>query len=436
MRYCSAEEAVRHINDGEYLHWPCVAGAPEVLIEALVRRADRGELHHVNISHLYTEGYADYVLPQYSEVFHLESFFVGGNVRKATQSGLAGHIPCSLSESARIVRSGVCPCDVVMLTVSEPDAEGRVSLGTSVDYMPAAIERARLAIVQVNRYMPFTYGDAVIKTHGENIIAPDGREVPALFVRHDVPLREAAPLPLSETDIAIGRHAAELIPDGATMQIGIGNVPTAVLAQLGDHKDLGVHSEMFTDDVIPLVEKGVINGRCKKTDPGKLVAMFLKGGRKLYDFVDHNDAVRMDDVWYTNSPFVIAQNPKVVALNSAIEIDLSGQVCADSIGTKIFSGSGGQLDFMIGATYSEGGLPIIAMSSMTGKGVSKIVPTLTPGAGVVTPRTLTRWVVTEQGAVNLYGKSIQERARLLISIAHPSQQEPLERAAKEAGILF
>lgn len=244
------------------------------------------------------------------------------------------------------------------------------------------------------------------------------------------------PLPLSETDIAIGRHAAELIPDGATMQIGIGNIPTAVLAQLGDHKDLGVHSEMFTDDVIPLVEKGVINGRCKKTDPGKLVAMFLKGGRKLYDFVDHNDAVRMDDVWYTNSPFVIAQNPKVVALNSAIEIDLSGQVCADSIGTKIFSGSGGQLDFMIGATYSEGGLPIIAMSSMTGKGVSKIVPTLTPGAGVVTPRTLTRWVVTEQGAVNLYGKSIQERARLLISIAHPSQQEPLERAAKEAGILF
>ena len=240
MRYCSAEEAVRHINDGEYLHWPCVAGAPEVLIESLVGRADRGELHHVNIRHLYTEGYADYVLPQYREVFHLESFFVGGNVRKATQSGLAGHIPCSVSESARMVRSGACPCDVVMLMVSEPDAEGRVSLGISVDYMPTAIERARLAIVQVNRYMPFTYGDAVVKTHGENIIASNGREVPALFVHHDVPLREASPLLLSETDIAIGRHVAELIPDGATMQIGIGNMPTAVLAQLSDHKDLGV----------------------------------------------------------------------------------------------------------------------------------------------------------------------------------------------------
>lgn len=430
LKFISADEAVSHIHDGDHLHWPCVSGAPEHLIEALVRRADRGELHSARISHLYTEGYADYTLPRYQGVFRLDSFFVGGNVRQATQEGRAGHIPCSLSESARIVRSGAVPCDVAMLMVSQPDPRGHVSLGTSVDYMPAAIERARLVICQVNSHVPFTFGDADLPV-GQGRIG--GK--PTLWVRHDQPLREAAPMPLTDNDIAIGRRCAELIPDGATLQLGIGNVPTAVLAQLGGHKDLGIHSEMFTDDVIPLVEKGVINGRCKRTDPGKLVAMFLKGGRRLYDFVDHNHDVLINDVWRTNSPFVIAQNPKVVALNSAIQVDLTGQVCADSMGTRIFSGSGGQLDFMIGATYSDGGLPIIAMPSATAKGVSKIVPTLAPGAGVVTPRTLTRWVVTEQGAVDLYGKSIAERARLLIGIAHPAQRESLERAAKEAGLV-
>lgn len=449
MKTVTADEAVSLIRDGESLHWPCVAAAPEVLIQAMLRRVDAGDLHHIHINHLYTEGFADYVLPKYADEVHLDSFFVGGNVRQATQQGLAGYVPCSLSETVRMVRSGAAKCDVTMLMVSDFDAQGRVSLGTSVDYMPAAIEMSRLVIAQVNSYMPFTYGDACLQLEpiadaqalkeaypaDTCIVLPCGKKVPVVFVSHDAPLREAAPMPLSDTDIAIGRHAAALIPDGATLQIGIGNIPTAVLAQLGGHKDLGVHSEMFTDDVIPLVEKGVINGRCKKTDPGKLVAMFLKGGKRLYDFVDHNADVLINDVWRTNSPFVIASNPRVVALNSAIQIDLSGQVCADSMGTKIFSGSGGQLDFMLGATYSDGGVPIIAMSSITGKGVSKIVPTLAPGAGVVTPRTLVQWVVTEQGAVNLYGKSIQERARLLISIAHPSQRETLERDAREAGIL-
>lgn len=433
MRYTTADEAVAHIHSGDYLYWPCVAAAPEHLIEALVRRADRGELRDIRISHFYTEGYADYVLPQYKGVFQLDSFFVGGNVRQATQSGLADYIPCSLSECPRFISRGTLGCDVVMLTVSQPDDRGRVSLGTSVDYMPEAIARARIVIAQVNRHMPFTYGDGVLqlKNSGDDAdaaIVLEGREVPLLLVRHDQPLKEAGRAPLSETDIAIGRHAAALIPDGATLQIGIGNIPTAVLSQLGDHKDLGVHSEMFTDDVIPLVEKGVLNGRLKKTDPGKLVAMFLKGNQPLYDFVDHNEQVLMKDVGYTNSPMVIAQNPRVVALNSAIEIDLSGQVCSDSIGSKVFSGSGGQLDFILGATYSNGGVPIIAMPSLTGKGKSKIVPTLTPGAGVVTPRTLTQWVVTEHGAVNLYGKSLRERARLLISISDPSQREKLERA--------
>jgi len=439
IKYIQADEAVRQIHSGDHLYWPCVAAAPELLIQALVRRADRGELADIHISHFYTEGYADYVLPQYKGIFQLDSFFVGSNVRKATQEGQADYIPCSLSECPRFISSGTMGCDVVMLTVSEPDENGCVSLGTSVDYMPEAIARARVVLAAVNSRMPHTYGDALLQLTSGGLsgtaIAIAGREVPVFFVRHDHPLAEAGRAPLSAIDTAIGRHAAALIPDGATLQIGIGNIPTAVLAQLGDHKDLGMHSEMFTDDVIPLVEKGVINGRLKKTDPGKLVAMFLKGNQPLYDFVDHNPQVLMKDVGYTNSPMVIAQNPRVVALNSAIEIDLTGQVCSDSIGSRIFSGSGGQLDFVIGATYSPGGIPIIAMPSLTAKGRSKIVPSLTPGAGVVTPRTLTQWVVTEHGAVNLYGRPLRERARLLISIADPSVRESLQAAARDLSLL-
>lgn len=427
MNYISSDDAVMLVKSGDHIHWPCVSGAPEHLIEALVKRADRengkrgtgnGErLHDVTISHFYTEGYADYTLPKYRGIFQLDSFFVGGNVREATQSGRADYIPCSLSETPRMITSGAVGCDVVFMMVSEPDSEGYVSLGTSVDYMPEAIKRARCVIAQVNKYVPYTYGGSRI--HISKISA---------FVKHDKPLNEAVPATLTDTDIAIGKHCAALIPDGATLQIGIGNIPTAVLAQLGDHKDLGVHSEMFSDSVIPLVEKGVINGRCKRTDPGKLTAMFLKGSRRLYDFADHNHDVLMKDVGYTNNPAVIASNPKVVALNSAIQIDLTGQVCSDSMGTKIFSGSGGQLDFILGATYSKGGVPIIALPSITGKGISKIVPTLTPGAGVVTPRTLVQWVVTEQGAVNLYGLSLRRRAEALVSIAHPSVREQLKSA--------
>lgn len=411
----SAAEAVKIIKSGDRLHWPCVAGAPELLIQALVARAS--ELRNVHITHLYTEGYADYVLPEYAENFHLDSFFVGGNVRKATQAGYADYIPCSLSDSARIIREGYQPVDGVFLTVSEPDDEGFVSLGTSVDCTLAAIDQAKYVIAQVNKNMPYCYGDARI--HMSKITT---------FVRHDVSLLEAEFPPLTEQDVTIGKYAAELIPDGATLQIGIGSIPNAVLAQLGNHKHLGIHSEMFSDGVLPLIEKGIIDGSQKKIDVGKHVATFLKGTKKLYDFVDNNPSVLMQDVAYTNNPAIIAQNPKVIGLNSAIQIDLTGQVCADSIGTKIFSGSGGQLDFMLGAAASEGGIPIVAMPSITGKGVSKIVPTLTTGAGVVTPRTCIHWVITEYGAVNLYGKPIKERAKLLISIAHPSVREELERA--------
>lgn len=411
----SADEAVRIVQSGDRLHWPCVAAAPEILIKALVKRAP--ELRNVHITHLYTEGYADYVLPQYAENFHLDSFFIGGNVRKATQAGLADYIPCSLSDTARIIRDGYQPVDGVFVTVSEPDENGNVSLGTSVDCTLAAIERARYVIAQVNRFMPFCHGDAVIPLSKIT-----------KMVRHDVPLLEAEFPPLTEQDIAIGKHAAALIPDGATLQIGIGNIPNAVLAQLSGHRNLGIHSEMFSDGVLPLIESGVINGSQKKIDVGKHVATFLKGTQTLYDFVHHNPSVLMNDVAYTNHPAIIAKNPKVVALNSAIQIDLTGQVCADSIGTKMFSGSGGQLDFMLGAAASEGGIPIVAMPSITAKGVSKIVPTLTEGAGVVTPRTVVHWVITEFGAVNLFGKPIRERARLLTSIAHPNVREELERA--------
>lgn len=417
MKYITLEQAVACVHSGDRLHWPCVAAAPEPLIQALVERAEREDLHDIHISHLYTEGYAAYAD---NPRFHLDSFFVGGNVRKATQNGTADYIPCSLSDTPRMIREKIQPVDVVFLMVSAPQPDGTVSLGTGVDCTLAALEQAREVVALVNPQMPYCFGDAVI---------PMDRI--SSFVEYDHPLIEAEFPPLTEQDVKIGRLIAELIPDGATLQIGIGSIPNAVLAQLGGHKDLGIHSEMFSDGCLPLIESGVINGRCKKTDPGCHVATFLKGSKKLYDFVNHNPAVLMQDVAYTNNPMVIAQNPAVIAINSALQIDLSGQVCADSIGTRIFSGSGGQLDFMLGAAWSRGGVPIIAMPSITAKGVSKIVPLLTPGAGVVTPRTCVHWVVTEYGRVNLFGKPIQERARLLISIAHPSVREELEKALWE-----
>lgn len=418
IQYTTAEESIKVVRSGDSLLWPCVVGAPELLIQALVKRAP--ELRDVRITHMYTEGYADYVLPEYAESFHLNSFFVGGNVRKATQMGYADYIPCSLSDSARIIRDGILPVDVLLLTVSEPDEEGYVSLGTSVDCMIAALEKAKYIIAQVNKNMPMCYGDARFPASKINA-----------FVRHDVPLLEAEFPPLTEQDVAIGKHVAALVPDGATLQIGIGSIPNAVLTQLGNHKHLGIHSEMFSDGVLPLIEQGVIDGSCKKIDIGKHVATFLKGTQKLYDYVHKNPDVLMQDVAYTNNAAIIAQNPKVVGINSAIQIDLTGQVCADSIGTKLFSGSGGQLDFMLGAAASEGGVPIVALPSITAKGVSKIVPTLAEGAGVVTPRGIVHWVVTEFGAVNLFGKPMQERARLLTSIAHPTVREELERASHE-----
>lgn len=421
--YIPIEEAIQLVQSGDHLYWPCVAASPQQLLRALVARGERNELHDVNMIHLHTEGYAGYAAPEHKDHFHLDAIFVGANSRAANDSGQADYIPVSLSDTGKMIRTGAQRVDGVLLMVSEPDEEGYVSLGTSVDCAWDAIAQARYVIAQVNSYMPYTYGDTRLPLS----------KITAL-TRFDEPLYAAGYPELTDVDRAIGRHAAELIEDGATLQMGIGRIPNAVMAILGDRKHLGIHSEMFSDGAIPLIESGVIDGSCKKIDIGKHVASFLKGSSDLYRYVHRNESVMVRDISYTNSPMVIAQNPNVIALNSAIQIDLTGQVCSDSFGSRIYSGSGGQLDFMLGAAYSEGGKPIIAMPSITGKGISKIVPQLTLGAGVVTPRTCVHWVITEQGRVNLFGKPIHERARMLISIAHPSVCQTLEQQAHVLGI--
>lgn len=420
IKLVSADEAVKVIRSGDHVHFSSVASAPQCLIQAMCRRGDRGELRNVRIHHLHTEGPAPYADARYEGIFQLDSFFVGGNVRKQTQAGAADYIPVFLSETQKLYRSGVLPCDVAMIQVTPPDKHGYVSLGTSVDATLAAIECAHTVIAVVNEYVPRSFGDAFI--HSSRI---------DIFVEDDTPLMEGHVAVLTDIDLAIGRNCAALVEDGACLQMGIGAIPNAVLSQLGNHKNLGIHTEMFADGVLPLVEKGVINGANKKLDKGKMVSTFLMGSQAVYDFIDNNPGVAMMDVAYTNDPFVIAQQPKMTAINSALQVDITGQVCADSIGTVFYSGVGGQIDFMYGAARSEGGKPILAMPSATNKGVSKIAPVLTTGAGVVTTRSHIHWLVTEYGAVDLYGKTLQERARLIIGISHPDHRESLEKAAFE-----
>ena len=345
---------------------------------------------------------------------------MGGNVRKTTQAGYADYIPVFLSETQKLYRCGAVPCNVAMIQVSRPDKHGYVSLGTSVDATLAAVECADTVIAVVNKYVPRAFGDAMIPVSKID-----------LFVEDDQPLEEAHFTEPNEVEVAIGKHCAALIEDGATLQMGIGAIPNAVLSQLGGHKNLGIHTEMFADGVLPLVRAGVINGEAKNIDKGQMVSTFLMGSQEVYNFIDDNPGVLMKDVGYTNDPYIIAKNDKVTAINSALQVDLTGQVCADSLGRKFYSGVGGQVDFVYGASLSKGGKAIIAMPSITNKGVSKICDTLLPGAGVVTTRNHMHWFVTENGAVDLYGKSLQERARLLISVAHPSAQEELDRAAFE-----
>lgn len=416
----SAAEAVKVIKSGDHIHLSSVASAPECLIEAMCERGRNKEFKNVYIHHLHTEGPAPYANQEFEGIFQHDAFFVGFNVRKDVQAGYADYIPIFLSETQKLYREGYLPCDVAMVQVCPPDAHGYVSLGTSVDATLAAVEVAKTVIAVVNPNVPRSFGDAMIPMSMIDI-----------FVEDNTPLMPAHFSQPNEQEVAIGKYCAELIEDGACLQMGIGAIPNAVLAQLGNHKNLGIHTEMFADGVLPLVESGVINGANKKLDKGKMVSTFLMGSQKVYDFIDNNPMVAMMDVGYTNDPFVIAQQPKMTAINSALQVDITGQVCADSLGTKFFSGVGGQIDFIYGASRSEGGKAIIAMPSVTKNGISKIAPILTPGAGCVTTRNHIHWFVTEYGAVNLYGKSLQERARLLISVAHPDHREELERAAFE-----
>ena len=420
IKFTTAEEAVKVIKSGDHIHLSSVASAPQCLINAMCARGEAGELKDVHIHHLHTEGPAPYADEKFEGVFQLDSFFVGGNVRKVTQSGYADYIPIFLSETQRLYRCGAVPCNVAMIQVSTPDKHGFVSLGTSVDATLAAVETAEHVIAVVNKYVPRAFGQAMI--HSSKI---------DIFVQDDKPLMEAHFTQPNATEEAIGKHCAALIEDGATLQMGIGAIPNAVLAQLGNHKNLGIHTEMFADGVLPLVESGVINGEAKNIDKGKMVSTFLMGSQRVYDFIDDNPAVLMMDVGYTNDPYIISKNDRVTAINSALQVDITGQVCADSLGTKFYSGVGGQIDFVYGASLSKGGKAIIAMPSVTNKGISKIAPVLSPGAGVVTTRNHIHWFVTEHGAVDLYGKTLQERARLIISVADPSAQEELDRAAFE-----
>ena len=411
--YISAREAVRSVRSGDHVHLSSIASVPQILIEALAERAS--ELEDVHFHHFHTEGAAPYAE---GGPFFDQGFFIGPNVRENVGKGLADYIPVNLFETQAMYRTGALACDVALVQVSEP-VDGMVSLGTSVDCSIAALEVARERIAVVNPNVPFACGDLI----------PLDRFT--ALVKGDTPLITKEYSQPSETDRAIGSHCAELVPDGACLQMGIGAMPNAICACLRDHQHLGLHTEMFSDGALELIRSGVIDNSRKVIDAGKVVASFLLGSQKLYDFVDRNPAVLMKDIAYTNDPWNIARNPDMVSINSAIEIDLTGQVCADSIGTRIYSGTGGQLDFVRGAKLSKGGKAIIALASRTNKGLAKIVPTLKPGAGVVTPRADIQWVVTEFGAVNLYGKSLQERARLLTSIAHPEDREALERAAFE-----
>jgi acyl-CoA hydrolase len=420
IKFVSPAEAVKVIKSNDHVHLSSVASAPQCLINAMCDRGRTGELKNVHVHHLHTEGPAPYAEPQFEGVFQHDAFFVGHNVRKFVQSGYADYIPVFLGETQRLYRDGYLPCNVAMIQVCPPDEHGYVSLGTSVDATLAAVEMAEHVIAVINPNVPRALGDALIPISMIDI-----------FVEDNTPLMPAKFSEPDEIETAIGIHCAELIEDGACLQMGIGAIPNAVLAQLGNHKNLGIHTEMFADGVLPLVESGVINGANKVLDKGKMVSTFLMGSQKVYDFIHNNPQVAMMDVGYTNDPFIIAQNPKVTAINSALSIDLTGQVNADSLGTKFFSGVGGQIDFVYGASRSKGGKAIIAMPSVTNKGVSKISSVLLPGAGIVTTRNHMHWFVTEYGAVNLFGKTLQERAKLIISIAHPDHREALEQEAFE-----
>ena len=420
VNYMTADEAVRLIKSGDHVFIQGSTSIPEVLVEAMARRGN--ELRNVRLYQGFAvaKGPAPYCREECADAFYPDPCFISNSVREWIDKGNGSTTPCFLGEGPRLFREGICPVDVCLLNCSLPDKNGYVSYGVSADLAYSAAESAKIVIAQINRRMPFSFGDPVI--HLSQLAAAVEVDDPLV----EVPTPEPTP-----AEIALGNNVAALIPDGATLQIGVGGIPNAIIRALAGHKHLGVHTEAMTDGLLPLMESGAIDNSMKRVMPGKSVASLALGSRRLYEFMDYNPDIIFKDVAWTNDPFRIAQNPKVMSINSCLEIDLTGQICSDSIGTHMFSGVGGQVDFVYGSSRSEGGKSFLTMLSTTRKGMSKIKPVLTPGAGVVTTRYMAHYIATEHGCVCLRGKDLAERARLLISIADPSAREELERAARE-----
>ncbi|MFN8579968.1 MAG: acetyl-CoA hydrolase/transferase C-terminal domain-containing protein [Gemmatimonadaceae bacterium] len=420
-RAVDANAAVSLIASGMRVFIHGAAATPTPLLTALAARRD---VEGVRLYHLHTEGEAPWTAPDIAPRIRSVSLFCGPALREPVADGRADFVPVFLSDIPSLFLSGVVPLDVAVIQVSPPDRHGYCSLGTSVDAARAAVDTARFVIAEVNAQMP--------RTHGNTAVAFDRLDA---FITTDRPLPEHAPTTESAVEGHIGEIVAGLVEHRATLQMGIGAIPDAVLARLHDKKDLGIHTEMFSDRVVDLIESGAVTNRFKQVHPGRTVTSFINGSRRLYQFVDDNPQVEFHSCDRTNDTALISRNPKVTAINSAIQIDLTGQVCADSIGHRIFSGIGGQMDFIRGAARSRGGKPIIALPSTAAKGtVSRIVPELSPGAGVVTTRGHVHWVVTEYGAVNLHGKSLRERAHALASIAHPDFRAELARDIEKLGM--
>jgi len=418
MNLVSLDTAAAYVKSGDRVFVQGAAMTPNLLINAICERYR--ELRDVEIVSIHTDGEVLFAREPYRNSFRINTCFVGANVRETVNTNRGDYIPIFLSEIHLLFRRNILPIDVAVVQVSPPDKHGYCSLGVSVDVTLPAVQTARKVIALLNPRVPRTHGDGILHV----------KQIDAL-VEVSEPIHQYPAGGISETEERIGRHVASLIEDGATLQMGIGNIPNAVLRNLGGHRRLGIHTEMFTDGILPLVESGVITGEEKAIERNMIVTCFAAGSQKLYDFIDDNPLVHFKEAAYTNDTAIIRQNPRVTAINSAIEIDLTGQICADTIGSLQYSGVGGQMDFIRGASLSEGGKPIIALSSVTTKGISKITPLLRHGAGVTTTRAHVHYVATEYGVVDLFGKNLKQRADALISIAHPDHREALQAAARE-----
>ncbi|KAJ8709589.1 hypothetical protein PYW08_009593 [Mythimna loreyi] len=421
----TAKEAFeKYLKSGQTVFAQGAAATPVPLLDAMTTVGMSGSMKDIKVVHMHTEKEAKYVAPECKDTFRSTSLFMAANVRKSVAEGRSDAIPIFLQDIPKLFHRKIIQPDIAVIQVSPPDSHGYCSLGTSVDCVRAALVNSKVIIAQINVNMPRTFGDAIIHVSHIDVAVEDNTPLPEHGVGKD-----ASP---EETQIGklIGQN---LVEDGATLQMGIGSIPDAVLSALKDHKDLGVHSEMFSVGVIDLVKRGCITNNKKKFHKGRMVGSFLVGNRELYDFVDNNPFIEMLEIDYVNNTHIVSLQPRMTAINSCIEVDLTGQVCADSIGTRMFSGFGGQVDFIRGAAEGVDGLgkPIIALVSVTKRGESKIVPTLKVGAGVVSSRAHVQYVVTEQGIANLFGKSLRQRAHALINIAHPDHREALEKAAFE-----